>query len=246
MQKNYEFQPTLQFEKAYFFMLLEYFKRESWEGFINTQTLPSLSWLKEVKIANVFYEPKGFNASPFLQAGETAKYCIDLIPPVFQIIPEKSTSLQLYIEADLTFEIVVAETETDIGVRNLTIDKDDPNYTPVNLAKNSLQEGHQMFPFEKLSFLRSWLITALLEKRGYEFFSFYPEAKALCFYGSDQILTPEGGLNFFDPNGAENIYADRFGMRFNCLVPTQWYGSAYTLEYIKTNSTIEFVKEETK
>ena len=237
MQNNYEFQPTLQFEKAYFFMLLEYFKKECWEGFRNTQSSPSLAWLKDVKIANVFYEPKGFNQTPFLQEGEKEKYCIDLIPPVFQVIPERCNSLQLYIEADLTFEIAVAETEQDIGVRNMTIDKDDPNYTPINLAKNSLQEGHQMLPFEKLSFLRSWLVTALLHKRGEEFFSFYPEAKKVCFYGSDHILTPEGGLNFFDPNGAENIYADRFGMRFNCLVPTQWYGSAYTLEYIDNLSS---------
>lgn len=237
MKHNYEFNPTLQFEKAYFFMLLEYLKKECWEGFLNTQTNPSLKWLEKVRIANTFYEPKGFNQTPFLQTGETEKYCIDLIPPIFQVISDKSTSLQLYVEADLTFEIAVAEIDNKIGVRNLAIDSDDPNYTPIDLTLNSKQEGYQMFPFDKLSFLRSWLITALIQKRGEEFFAFYPSAKPVCFYGSDHIMTPEQGLNFFDFNGKDNTYADRFGMRFNCLIPTEWYGSAYTLKYIESSSS---------
>ena len=241
---DFKFIPTLQFEKVYFFKLLEYLKKECWQGFIPTQTSPSLKWLNDVKIANIFYDPPGIQQAPFMQEGETKKYCIDLHTPVFKLVPEKGTSLQLYVEADIPFQIGVGELDPTIGVRNLDISEDDKNHTPVNLSKTALQDGYQMLPFEKLSFLRSWLITALIEKRGYEFFQSYPEARDLCFYCNDEFSSPEGGLNFEDNNLSTNSCFDRFSLKFNALIPIYQYGSAYTLDFINTETTVNFKKGE--
>ena len=244
LKHNFEFIPTLQFEQAYFFMLLEYLKKSCWEGFKNTQTADSLKWLSEVKISNTFYDPPGIQLAPFMQEGETEKYCIDLHTPIFHLVPDKNTSLELYVEVTLPFQIGVGEIEKDVGVRNQRIPQDDKNFTPVDLGKNANQDGYQMLPYSKLSYLRSWLITALIEKRGYEFFELYPSAKDVCFYCNNEFISEPGGMNFEDNNGSTNSYYDRFLLKFNARIPTHWYGSAYTLVTINTDTTIKFNKGE--
>ena len=241
---DFDFIPTLQFEKIYFFHLLEYLKKQCWQGFIPTQTSPSLKWLEKVKIANTFYDPPGIQQAPFMEEGDEEKYRIDLHTPAFTLVPEKNTSLEFYVEADIPFQIGVGELDPTIGVRNMKISEDDKNHTPINLYKNSLQDGYQMLPFEKVSFLRSWLITALTEKRGQEFFELYPQARDLCFYCNDEFSSPEGGMNFEDNNLSTNSCFDRLSLKFNAYIPKIWYGSAYTLEFIDTDTTVNFKKGE--
>ncbi|MGL5955393.1 MAG: hypothetical protein ACRC0X_02120 [Brevinema sp.] len=233
---------VLSYENLFFFWLYEYLKKDLFEGMKNTQSAENRTWLDKVTICNSFYEPLLDQTNVLLSDGE--KYIIEIIVPVFKSIPEHATSRTTYLKATVGFNIIVADRNDLIGVRNPSIVSDDPQFQKTDLITNERQRGYQALPTQKLAFLRAWLVSSITHKLGKPFWKRYPQAKQMNFICDKVLQSRPEGMNMFNPFNGENVYAESFFYIFEGAIGTEWYGTAYPIETINTEMNMKFQNKE--